>query len=423
MQRLVAVAMILVPMAASAKKAPSLPVMEIAAQNGADARLAILATDSAAESLRDLNVFKIISSEDIKKILAFQREKAVTTGQCNEDQCLAEIGGALGADYMVSGKLTKIDKMLKLDLTLFNNGKAKVENAVSQDNIADEKSLVEAAKLLARRVIAPLLEKNSGQLFVAVTDVGAAGATINIDGKTVGTTVPPNVQTAPIPLGWGPHHIILQKEGFLAFEKDVQIDEGQATTLPVTLVPSPDFIDAYKGRNSKLRIGSYITGALTIVAAGAAIYFNEVNLHLYKVYSNCVADQTTGPPSATNHAPNPNVDGCEYLATMEGQANKTNPGDPFVPGNGPNSTLTKAYNDGKTQQLAIYALAGGAIVTAAASVTMFVLSDDPHRYDGFIQANPSGAGSAPTKTAMILDPHVMVAPIPNGFVSSLGFNF
>ena len=25
-------------------------------------------------------------------------------GKCNEDQCLAEIGGALGADFMVSGQ-------------------------------------------------------------------------------------------------------------------------------------------------------------------------------------------------------------------------------------------------------------------------------------------------------------------------------
>src|SRR5437899_3317519 len=99
---------LLVASTAGAKKAPSLPVMAVEAQNGADPKLATLATDAVAESLRDLGVFKVLSSEDIKRLLNFQREKALVGGQCTEDQCLAEIGGALGADSMVSGKLTRI---------------------------------------------------------------------------------------------------------------------------------------------------------------------------------------------------------------------------------------------------------------------------------------------------------------------------
>ena len=168
---------------------------------------------------------------------------------------------------------------MKLELQLFNNAKAKVDNAVSQDDIKDDKALVDAAKNLARRAVAPILEKNSGQLFVNVTAAGADGATIDIDDKTAGITTPPGVQPAPIPLGWGPHHVRVKKEGFLTFEKDIQIDEGQSTTLVVTLIPSPDFIDAYKSRNSKLRIGAYATGIIAIAAAGFAVEQEATRTH------------------------------------------------------------------------------------------------------------------------------------------------
>ena len=64
-----------------------------------------------------------------------------------------------------------------------------------------------------------------------------------------------------------------------------------------------------------------------------------------------------------------------------------------------------------------------------AVITIYVLSDDPHRYDSFsTQVGPSiatasPAASEPAKTSLILDPHFAVLPMPNGVASSFGFRF
>lgn len=420
MKRLLALAILALPAVALAKKAPSLPVMQFEAQNGADPRLANLATDAAAESLRDLNVFKVISSDDIKKILSFQRDKSMVTGKCNEDQCLAEIGGALGADYMVSGKVTKLGGALKLELQLFNNAKAKVDNAVSQDDIKGDKALVEAAKALARRAVAPILEKNSGQLFVNVSDQGAAGATVEVDDKTAGITVPPGVQPAPLALGWGPHHVRVKKEGFLTFEKDVQIDEGQSTTLPVTLIPSPDFIDSYKSRNSKLRIGAYVTGVLALAAGGYAVQQNYQNIKLYKAYDSYRQYQEN---DATAHPPISREGACAEMSKQTGA--------PGADANGDcQDAYNKAYSTGSSQLTRIGIAAGAGVAMAATAVTLYLLSDDPHRYDGFIEAKPKDEGEKQeeksdekSSSLLKLRPEVGFVPLPGGVFSSLGVHF
>ena len=376
--------------------------MQVDAQNGADPRWAELASDAIVDSLRDLNVFKIISSDDIKKILSFERTKQLVTGTCTEESCLAEIGGALGADYMVSGKLSKIGTTSKLELRLFNNAQSKVDNAVSRDGLGDEKSLVEAAKLLARRVVAPLLEKNSGQFFVTITDPGAAGATIVIDDKATGITVPPGTQAPPIILGWGPHHVTIQKEGFLTFEKDIQIDEGQSTTTAVTLVPSPDFVASYRSFNWKLRIGAYATAVLTVGLAAGSVYANYVNINQYKQYQNGLAAYNN---SAT--VPYPNVGSCSGCSSLQG--------------------LSQAAARGNSTLLASQLMAGGAVASAVASTILFVVGSDPHRYDSFVEpVSSSPSSSAPTAAAPIsrsLIPTVGLAPLPGGGVAALGLSF
>jgi hypothetical protein len=418
MKRMLFCAVLLLPGLALAKRAPSLPVMQFEVQNGAEPRQAALATDAAAESLRDLNVFKVISSDDIKKILSFQRDKALISGKCNEDQCLAEIGGALGADYMVAGKVTKLGGALKLELQLFNNAKSKVDRAVSQDGIEGDTALVDAAKMLAKRVVAPILEKNSGQLFVNVTDQGAAGATVEIDDKVSGITVPPGVQPAPLVLGWGPHHVRVKKEGFLTFEKDVQVDENQSSTLVVTLVPSPDFIDAYRSRNNKLRIFSYVTAGLAVAGGAYAIEQNYENIRLYKAYDayrQYSQGAAPGKPGINSYTDS--NDACAAMVRLTGASGSCS------------EVSNAAYSQGSSQLTRIAITAGVGMAAAATAITLWVLSDNPHRYDSFIQASPasgteSSQAGAPssTQTARLL-PVIGLSPLPGGVYSSVGLQF
>jgi hypothetical protein len=75
------------------------------------------------------------------------------------------------------------------------------------------------------------------------------------------------------------------------------------------------------------------------------------------------------------------------------------------------------------------------IVAAATAVTLYVLSDDPHRYDGFVQPNPEAAPAADkpaekpeqkddkAEKSSLRMPQIGVSPLPGGAFASLGLQF
>ncbi|HUJ24629.1 MAG TPA: hypothetical protein VLW85_01320 [Myxococcales bacterium] len=68
---------------------------------GVDAALAQSGGTLIASELDKLEVFKVISREDIRNMLSFEKDKQ-SLG-CEADQaCLAEIGGALGVEYIAT---------------------------------------------------------------------------------------------------------------------------------------------------------------------------------------------------------------------------------------------------------------------------------------------------------------------------------
>ena len=367
------------PSAALAKRAPSLPVMQVETQNGADPKLGPVVTDAVADGLRDLNVFKVLSTEDIKRMLAFQQQKAAITGSCSDESCLSELGGALGADFVVSGKLTKLGNTLKLELQLFNNVKSKVEAAVSTSDIATEPALVEAARNLAHQVVAPILARNSGQLFVSVTDPGAAGAVVEADGKALGITAPPGTATAPLTLGWGPHRVTIKKEGFLTYAKDVQIEEAQTTTLAVTLIPSPDFVSSYQRKNRILRYGSYALGVAALALAGVALYENADNSGRYDVFRDARSEYQHFLTDGTSAENQPN---CLALKAKTKEANCY-------------KALDTEAAAGNKQLNLVYGLTAGAAAAAIGTVTLFLLSEDPGRYDALEASQPQTDPNTP----------------------------
>ena len=56
--------------------------------------------------LRQRGDLSVTSQEDIKNLLGFEKQKQMLN--CVETSCLAEVGGALGVDQMVTGSLNKI---------------------------------------------------------------------------------------------------------------------------------------------------------------------------------------------------------------------------------------------------------------------------------------------------------------------------
>src|SRR5512138_425541 len=87
--------------AAPADARPKLAVLDFAA-NGASKELPSAATSAAANEIEKLGVFRITTAEAIRDMLAFEKQRQMLG--CTDGGCMAEVGGALGVDYIVSGK-------------------------------------------------------------------------------------------------------------------------------------------------------------------------------------------------------------------------------------------------------------------------------------------------------------------------------
>jgi TolB-like protein len=121
---------------------PRILVLELAAATELDATAAKTLTGLlTAEVARDQRV-AALSGDDIKELMALEGEKAALG--CDESaSCLAEIAGAMGARFVVSGRLSKLDQTLVLQVNLFDAQAAEaiarsVHKATSSDQLADK---------------------------------------------------------------------------------------------------------------------------------------------------------------------------------------------------------------------------------------------------------------------------------------------
>jgi TolB-like protein len=107
--------------AASSEARPKLAVLDFQA-NGASTSLASAAGGVVANEIDRLGVFKVISADSLRAIIAVERQRQILG--CTETTCLSEIGGALGVDYLVSGRVSAIGQgagaRFSVDLTLSN---------------------------------------------------------------------------------------------------------------------------------------------------------------------------------------------------------------------------------------------------------------------------------------------------------------
>ena len=100
-------------------------VLDVQDITGRSAARAKLLTDVAVSEVAALRRFDVISSFEIGQLLGLEQQKALL-GCTHSESCLAEIAGALGVDYLVSGRLGRLGSRERLDLRLVDARKARL---------------------------------------------------------------------------------------------------------------------------------------------------------------------------------------------------------------------------------------------------------------------------------------------------------
>jgi TolB-like protein len=154
MRRTALIALLLAaPIAADAAKRPGLAVMDIRAVQGVQPGTATLITDILVTEVSGTRRYDVVSSADISSLLGLEKQKQLL--QCGEDSsCLAELGGALGVDYLLSGSVGLLGTRLRISLSVQNVKRARVVARQARFCDANEDALVRATEETVRALLA-----------------------------------------------------------------------------------------------------------------------------------------------------------------------------------------------------------------------------------------------------------------------------
>ncbi|HEX4621073.1 MAG TPA: PEGA domain-containing protein, partial [Myxococcaceae bacterium] len=233
--------------AAMAQVKPPLVVFDLEGR-GASELQAQGATQSVVRGLRELDVFQVLSAEDVRNLLAIERTRQLLG---KEGSGMVEMTHALGARYAVVGLVTPVGRQLQVEIRLLDTEK---QSVLSQKTLGPvDKMEVVASQLpgLSQELVGPLLREQQGSLIVQSTE---AGSEVLVDGSLVGSTP----MKAPVDLPRGQHRLQVRKDGFIEQSRPVRIETGVTGTENFLLSPSPDYAEAWKIRHGRRRVGAYI---------------------------------------------------------------------------------------------------------------------------------------------------------------------
>jgi hypothetical protein len=99
-------------------------VMPIAPGEGVEEKTAAAVTEAAVAELRHRPDVQLVTPKEISALLSLEQQK-VALG-CQNEACIAEIGGALGVDRMVTGDMARLGQSWLVHLKVLDVAKARV---------------------------------------------------------------------------------------------------------------------------------------------------------------------------------------------------------------------------------------------------------------------------------------------------------
>jgi hypothetical protein len=140
--------------------APTLAVLDLNTHQGVSADLARTLSELLVVEVRGAAPgVRVFGSADVASLIHFQEQKVRLGQRCEDSNCLAEIGGALGAKEMVTGSLSVLGSDYLLVLRRVDVAHAKVLSESSgAAPVADATRLRELVRTAVHALFAPVGE-------------------------------------------------------------------------------------------------------------------------------------------------------------------------------------------------------------------------------------------------------------------------
>ncbi|MBX5481211.1 MAG: hypothetical protein IRZ16_05080 [Myxococcaceae bacterium] len=112
------------PAVAASSEAPKLIVLELSAAGGIDPTVAGALSESIASEIGTRGYYQVISAREVQTLLGMERQKQLLGCSDDGSACLAELSGALGARFVLSGTLARLGEAYQLTLQTLDTQKA-----------------------------------------------------------------------------------------------------------------------------------------------------------------------------------------------------------------------------------------------------------------------------------------------------------
>jgi TolB-like protein len=152
---------------------PKLAVLDFLAQ-GVPAETAQALTTSATQELTTRGFFEVVTSADIQTLLGVERQKQLVGCSESASSCTAELAGAMGSRFVLSGNVTKLGETLQLSMQMLDTVKSQtvarsVRLAAGAQDLASQMPWA-----LAEATATPLPPAPSKVLPISLISVGSA---------------------------------------------------------------------------------------------------------------------------------------------------------------------------------------------------------------------------------------------------------
>jgi len=150
-----------------------LAVFDLQHGEGYSEKTAIALSDVVTAEVARHSTCSVLSRTEIRSILSFEAEKQLLG--CDDESCLAELAGALGVDFLISGSLGKVGDSTVLTLRNINLRTLTVERRLTDTFAGEGEDLVLFAGWMARRLY--LEDATAGRKPIAHVRRGGAMST------------------------------------------------------------------------------------------------------------------------------------------------------------------------------------------------------------------------------------------------------
>ncbi len=156
--------------ARAADEPVSIAVMEFTSKGGVTQDQMDALSDMLSNQIRSMGNYKVIGKSDIRSMLTMEEQRQ-RLSTCTDQSCLAEIGGALGARWVVVGNVSLFGKTYLLNLKVIDVEGASVASGISRSITGGEDKLLaelpgaaqELLDAVADRLTTAVGEKQPGE--------------------------------------------------------------------------------------------------------------------------------------------------------------------------------------------------------------------------------------------------------------------